>query len=326
MRTEDVVLLELDRLNRALKDAPVGDIRPHTGPWIMRRNLIELRDRAVEELRLIIMYKSRPVVDFLFDGGAAGRDSIDAGFLGRQLQRLQDTLNALGQAILESPRRTGPISNEVRDAVRLRVAGTAYGSFGLVLEGPPLGIETALAIDDDAAPVPPLETTIRQVMSLIQKAAGHDGTDDDLFEAASSLTPRAIAPMMAIAKDLADSGSRLKVAWQTPFAAREQVEVGQIDASRLASVLADIETSHREDSVSGRLDDLALTRDQFGLLLDDGRVMRGRVEKSIREEVARFFHQQCTVVLAVDVIRSRVTGRVVEHNTLVEIGPSPSSG
>jgi hypothetical protein len=319
MRSADVVLRDLEDLNAVLGELQSQQFESYSGPWVMQESLTRRRTQLVEELSATLHELRAPVLAFLVEGGPATTESIRAGFLGQMLIHLQETIYGMVQAATEGARLTGAFSESVMRAGTLRVSGMARGSYGVLLEGPTLPIQQSL-MADDVADRSVLETSVADLLELLALAS--EGGDEQLLSRALDTAPRAITHLRDIAARSSSSGARLKLNWNSPDTEARYVELGQVDAKRLADTLRDIETASREEEVQGTLAELSMIRDRFTLVLDDQTIRRGTVDLSVREDVAGFMNRACRALLITTTTQSKATGRLRETAHLVGIGPA----
>jgi hypothetical protein len=322
MSQMDSVVSELADLNDALRGYEGHVYEQYTGSWLMQQSLERRRERLYEELNASLEAQTSPALALLFEGGPAEPDSIRASFLGRVLTHLQDSVLSLVQAEKEGMRLRGAFSEEVLRAGTLRVAGLARGSFGVVLIGPVTPIQGTL-IEPQPSTTSPIDQSLRNVLDLFSLAATPEA-DDRLISSALDTPARAIGHIHDMVSACASSGARLKMRWHVPGEEDQSAELGQVDARHLADVLADIETTSHEEQVEGVLVELSMIRDRFTLQFADAPLLRGTVDPTIRDDVARYMNSYCRATVVTTISRSRATGRLREAGHLVDISPAVS--
>jgi hypothetical protein len=320
MRPAELIVSELQGLNSALSefDNLTSD---YTGPALMRESLARRKDRLLEELNAALAERVSPAAAFLIDGGPATNESVRAGFLGRMLVEFQEAVYALVQSLTEGAHLRGAYSDQVARLGTLRVAGLARGSYGVVLEGPSLPIQDDLFPADARDLQLPLDDSVGLLLDLFASAASPQRGADELLDLALAMAPRAISHIQAMASQSASHGARLKITWQNHRTEQRHVELGQVDAFILSNVLADIETTSRDERLIGKLAELSMIRDRFTLQLEDGSTRRGTIDPSIRDQVAVYMNRIAEVDLVMTVKRSLATGRLQELGHLVRISP-----
>lgn len=299
MRSKEVVLEDLGRLDSALQAFEIPALEEYPGVTAMRTSLLARRDVVTQELAAI----SDSLLAMVFDGPSVRDHAIDAGLLVKQLGPFQRAIDAAAQALADVATKFGKIPDAILGQSRLFVTGTFAGSFGLELSGPEHIPQLRI---DGTEDVPLFDRAVDSVLDVLAAASDFDG-DERLVETISYMGDRAISHIEELAQNAASDSNWIKFQHKRPGLEPRTVELNAMIGRRLADVTRNIETSEVEQDFVGRLNAGDVERMKFGITLESDETIRGNVNPAIIDRLIEYFGREVRGTLVVRTTRSTVT-------------------
>ncbi|MEZ4459393.1 MAG: hypothetical protein R3E66_06625 [bacterium] len=188
----------------------------------------------------------------------------------------------------------------------LRIVDTALGSFGFQLELEPLDPAHQLELDAQADDVEddPYERAIDITLNLIDEAASQD--EDAISDLVAEIHPRAAAKVRSFAKLLAEH--------EAFFAAQfgdRRVELKDEDqVNRVVRALEEADITENRETAEGTILGVLPEARTFEVRLVSGMVIRGKIERGIKDISAfKQAWENTLALLEFRVIRVRKTSR-----------------
>lgn len=246
----------LDSVNKALEEAPVH----------MR-----------EPFKARLTFRGKPVV---------GTYGIFAEFGSAVVERFTEAIVAFAASQSGSLGQKGPIPN--RSQYQLLVTGTAVGSFGFNLEEHLT--ENQLPLDIPS----PIENAIEQARILMKASVGID--DEELADAVSELSPRAVKELHSFIKVLAEQEAVCALSFgKKSFQFKD---VGEV--RRSVERLSQENLREQEQTFTGHfLGVLPEKRDYEFHVIADNQTIRGKVSKSIENaaDINNHLKKHCQITV-----------------------------
>lgn len=148
-------------------------------------NLLAAHPRQPRPLKALLTFRGRPVV---------GSHGVFAEFGTRASNAFTEAVVTVGAALLGPLAPTGPLPN--REQCQLLITNTAIGSFGFEFEEHRPG---QLPFDDET----PASRALDVTLGLLESSA--QGTDDELAECVSGISPRSIEAVRVFVEILASN-------------------------------------------------------------------------------------------------------------------------
>ncbi|MFG0252757.1 MAG: hypothetical protein ACF8NJ_07795 [Phycisphaerales bacterium JB038] len=249
-------------------------------------------------------------LDVVFSGAPVQDDRIQAAFLGKALQSLQSLVYALTSQVLGHRRPTGVWPENVLQRSTLQVAETFPGSFGVKLEA----LDQQLDIEGELAIQPALEDLFAVI--------GSETTGRDFLAELGPIGPRARSHLRAFVEHVAKSEAEVRLRWPRTDGQWE-AKLSPTRAHDLADLLQRIEEEDRLQTEVGRLEGAIIRTRYFELILDDERIISGRVSPDTQADIADFFGHRVEATLLVTKVTDRGTGTEKETYRLLELREAP---
>jgi len=310
----DAVRQEIAELQAHI-DAWRDEPEEWSAEWMTRQSLLQ---RQADLLHRESLLGGAYDLEVFLEGDSVHDHSIEAGFVGEFLGRLQTALSAIVHETLGETGTRGTFSEEVASATELQLVATGPGSFKLALEGPRQPIQAELG---ELEPTTPLDEALERLMAVVE-AAEIDIASDGLRNAISGLGGhRAVARTVELSKLLGQSGTgarfvRRKRFDRTPSETRFSVPV----ARRLGSVLETVETRQETLTLPGVLSGVRWTAQTFELEVDDtNEIIQGSVALALRHTVRSAFDRHVEATVVKTVVKSSVEGEESSSYSLVDL-------
>ncbi|HCG02760.1 MAG TPA: hypothetical protein DEV93_19720 [Chloroflexi bacterium] len=300
-----------DEVLSLFDDAPRGK---YFGVDLMRHGLQRQREDTLLR-RFAANGVSAEALEVELRQGAELRGGAEVSLLASVLASLQEAVLAMAQSLRDRPTLHGPVTSEIQDAVRLKVAFAVPGSLRLGLTAAEPELQRSILEEDGDAPL--LERSVDSLMGLLASSVANDR--EDVLQQLASFGPRVATHVAALSGALERGHARIAIAWRSE-GRRRTVRLDRGDALRLHELLLQFETTDREMVVRGRLVGGSLVRRVFELELDDGSVMSGKTDETALGMLEELFGQECTAhIVATET--SLPTGEVKEAYRLQRLSP-----
>ncbi len=135
-RTLEEVRADLGRL-RDVKQAFAGLAAPDFGAEVSLLSVEARESELLAEESAALLVEEGGDAEIVLSGDAVTENSVQAGFLADMLGSLQRLVDAVAQARAGESTPRGAVRGEIRESVRLMVAGFSAGSFAVRLTMPP---------------------------------------------------------------------------------------------------------------------------------------------------------------------------------------------
>ena len=314
MRPAEEILDELRHLGETLAEFP-AELPGDTGAGLMYRTLLERQSELREQLAAALAGEHQPALRLFLDGRPVSGNTVVAGFLGKALEELQASVQALGAAMLGRVGERGLLASRVVDETQLRVTRLIPGSFGLLLEAPLGPVQQSMLTDETD-------------LSLVEKAAeslidvfelgSSTGKDEQLLEALGGLGVRPVSQLREFADLIRNSEATMRLEFRSPDVPERAIDMDRTQIERLADHLSQVEAQESTFTVTGWLGGASKIRGRFELEAD-GRLYTGTAASDVIDTMERFFNRRCEADLVVTVTRSLTSGKRSERYYLVAL-------
>jgi hypothetical protein len=220
------------------------------------------------------------------DGNGHG---AEASLLADILGELQEAILAIAQSLRERPTSRGPVTADIRDAVKLSVEFALPGSLRLRLVPSEPVVPSLFSPAEDGESL--LSQSLESLLSTLTSAKA--GEREELLQQLASLGPRTAGHLSALSSSLDRANASMGLGWRSRQA-RRTVTFTRTDAHRLGSLLRSMESTERAHVVQGRLVGGSLVRRTFELELEDDSLMSGRVDEDVLPMLEELFGNTCT--------------------------------
>jgi hypothetical protein len=272
-----------------------------------------LKHRRAQLLQQYLLAAEIPSQESLDLGLApAGRQAgAELGLLAGLLGAFQESVTAIAQSVRRRPTSRGLVPADIQALVRMRVAFALPGSLTLRLV-PERSLEE-LPVDEGGSL---LDQSVETLLAIL---AGVESDEQASMAAIAQAGPRAAGHLATLASVIQRNDADISFRWRSRGSVT-RTGFSPTQATRLASLLREVEEEERDRVYSGRLVGGSLVRGTFELELDDGSIVSGRVGDDLLELVEVYFGQECTA--AVHIRETKLpAGDTKEHVYLVELRP-----
>ncbi|MHB8689016.1 MAG: hypothetical protein ACYDB4_17780 [Candidatus Dormibacteraceae bacterium] len=314
MRPADSILAELRDLDEAL--VPFSEPAPaHTGADLMQKTLLARQAELREELVAALAGERQPALRLFFDGQPVSGHTVTAAFLGKAIDGLQSSLQALGTAMAGRLGARGPLADRFIEETQLRVTGFVPGSFGVLLEAPLGAVQQSMLTDQ--ADLSLMERAAGRLLDVLELGSA-SVNDDALLDALGGLGVRPVNRLRDFADHMRNSEATFHLEWQSPDVPQRSIDMDRARIAILADRLASVEAHESTITVTGWLGGASLIRDRFELEAD-GQIYSGLVAPDLVESMPRFFNRRCEADIVVTLAHSLTSDRRSERYYLVAL-------
>jgi hypothetical protein len=317
---------EIAELANLLEPLDQEDLAEWSPEWMSRQSLLT---RDTELRHALELAKGDFEFEIRLVGERVHEESIEVSFLGRFLDELQATLNAVGQSIMFGSlvSQKGRFRVDVLDASSLRMVATQPGSFVIGLEGPERDRQLSFLDDDEADALPVLDEAISRVLDVID-VAENDVAGEGMTRALGELGgERPLKKLIKLAGLMASNGTSTVLIDRSPFssAVREST-LTSAGARRLETILSRTHSSTESLRVEGRLTGVRWKSGVFDLEpLDEGDAISGRIASELRDDVRAVFDRPVVTTIERTTVQTEIEGTGTTTFRLVGIESLPQT-
>lgn len=247
------------------------------------KSLEDIRHRIESERSVLVAHRLQERVNLSLDGAAFSEHSADVGILGLVLVRIQKLYTSVAQSITVGPRLRGPISRDISIATNLKLANVFPSSFGVNLF-----VDQNFDIFGDSTATSALEA----LFSLL-----HSSRDDQaILRSSGEVGQRAVNHFRRMLNDLAISGSSISVSWSDLSGTEYLWSADSSEIFHIRDHLRALKMSSAKEVVlDGVIVGASLVRDRFEFMSDQFGLIEGKIARSAKPDIRRFFGSRCSV-------------------------------
>jgi hypothetical protein len=316
VRPVNSILEELQDLEEAL--APFSeDVPANSGVALMQRTLLDRQAALKEQLVAALAGVQQPALRLFFDGAPVGGNTVAAAFLGRALDDLQSTIQALGSALSGRFGGRGSHADRFLEETQLLVTGFVPGSFGVLLEAPLGPVQQSLLTDTtDLSLIEKAATRLLDVLEV----GSTTPNDQALLDALGGLGARPVNRLREFANLMRNSDATFRLEWRSPDVPERFIEMDKPRIDTLATRLASVEALESTITITGWLGGASKIHGRFELQAD-GQIYAGLVAPDLVDSMQQFFDRRCEADITVTLTRSLTSDRRSERYYLVGLRP-----
>lgn len=300
------------------------DDAPEWSPeWMERQSLLQ---RQADLLHERFLLSGELDLEVFLQGQTVHNRTVEAGFVGGFLERLQTTLTAIIHEMMGEAGSRGSFSEQVLSASTLELVSTGVGSFRLGLSQQQGWLQTEMWPDDSDEAMTPLDEAIERLTRLIDSGQLDNVDSESLGPAVAGLGGhRAVARVVDLSNFVGQSGTAARLVHRKRFGDRPSESNLTVPvAQRLKETLTTVETTERTVEKSGVLSGVRWTARTFEIELDEEEgVIRGAVPLSLRYLVRDLFDTHVSAVLVERTVKL-IDGTESQAYSLIDLRSSDS--
>ncbi|MCA9091291.1 MAG: hypothetical protein KDA90_21965 [Planctomycetaceae bacterium] len=280
MNSQEQLQLESERkfLKQQLESLPPTAVLTRSSAE-SRMKIVEAflasQPRQPKPMKAVLTFRGRPVV---------GSHGMFAEFGSRAANAFTEAVVTVGAALLGPLAPTGPLPN--REQCQLLITNTAIGSFGFEFEEHRLG---QLPFSEET----PVSRALEITRGLLESSA--QGTDDELAECASGISPRSIEAVRGFVQALATNEAVCTLVFgKQRFGFQD---VGEVRKS--LDRLSQDNLHETETKLFGEFQGVLPKGRTFEFRVAEAEVVRGKIGVEIDnpEEINRHLHQPVEITV-----------------------------
>lgn len=260
-------------------------------------DLLSKMEKSSEPARTQLIFKGKPVV---------GSYGVMSSFAADATAAFVKVVSSVRSSFEESRSRK-PRGAPKQDML---IVGTVVGSFGFVLEemvpegptdgkAPEASVLAGVADEEDEFSQLPLQDPVELAQDLIQSTI--DFNDDELAEAASEVSPKALQSVREFLNVLSTNNAYCSIKSPT----KEVVFTSSVQVARAKERLKEKDIKEDEETLEGTFTGFLPLKGTFEFTLSDGVVISGRAPKSVDKVDSINLHLDEPTEIVVKAVRVR---------------------